>query len=115
LPEFDVGACWFKHSDTRGVSMDALAENRWRISMNADLRNTHRIVQTHRAISNGIAQLGIRHETKWTLLMKSGGVYSLLAQPFALRDVHRRTGVVEVLHGLKSPAQLNDSRHPPGV
>jgi bacillithiol system protein YtxJ len=69
----------FKHSYTCGVSMEALDE------LVAHLNDRHRTeqppqyamvtVQTHRAVSNAIAQkLGIRHETPQALLVKGGRV-----------------------------------------
>jgi bacillithiol system protein YtxJ len=69
----------FKHSYTCGVSMEALDE------LLAHLNDSRRTaqppqyamvtVQTHRAVSNAIAQkLGIRHETPQALLVKGGRV-----------------------------------------
>jgi bacillithiol system protein YtxJ len=82
----------FKHSHTCGVSMEALdelvAHLNGRPSHASESRAGHNkqleqqppqyamvTVQTHRAVSNAIAQrLGIRHETPQALLVKSGRV-----------------------------------------
>jgi monothiol bacilliredoxin len=73
----------FKHSYTCGVSMEALEEivahlNERGPSGAAAPRPPQYAmvtVQTHRAVSNAIAQkLGIRHETPQALLVKDGRV-----------------------------------------
>lgn len=82
----------FKHSHTCGVSMEALDElvshlnGRCSDAANSRAANSKALkeqppqyamvtVQTHRAVSNAIAQkLGIRHETPQALLVKSGRV-----------------------------------------
>ena len=68
----------FKHSYTCGVSLEALDE------LVAHLNDRRHdcppqyamvTVQTHRAVSNAIAQkLGVRHETPQALLVKNGRV-----------------------------------------
>jgi bacillithiol system protein YtxJ len=69
----------FKHSYTCGVSLEALDE------LVAHLNDQDRkeflpeyamvTVQTHRAVSNAIAQkLGVRHETPQALLVRNGRV-----------------------------------------
>lgn len=77
----------FKHSYTCGVSMEALdelvAHMRDRVPdasvsqqlQDATPRYAMVTVQTHRAVSNAIAQrLGVRHETPQALLIKDGKV-----------------------------------------
>jgi monothiol bacilliredoxin len=86
----------FKHSHTCGVSMEALDElvahlngRRRKGAAVSEVRNAAHdrqrtepppqyamvTVQTHRAVSNAIAQkLGIRHETPQALLVKGGRV-----------------------------------------
>ena len=73
----------FKHSYTCGVSMEALDEL---VAHMNDRTGTHKpersapqyamvTVQTHRAVSNAVAQkLGIRHETPQALLIRDGRV-----------------------------------------
>jgi bacillithiol system protein YtxJ len=71
----------FKHSHSCGVSMEALDE------LVAHLNERHNAtpdrapqyamvtVQTHRAVSNAVAQqLGVRHETPQALLIRDGRV-----------------------------------------
>src|SRR5262249_55370775 len=69
----------FKHSHTCGVSLEALDE----LVAHLNDRESKELfpqyamvtVQTHRAISNAIAQkLGVRHETPQALLVKNGRV-----------------------------------------
>jgi monothiol bacilliredoxin len=69
----------FKHSHTCGVSMEALDE----LLAHLNDRGRHTFlphyamvtVQTHRAVSNAIAQkLGVRHETPQALLVRNGRV-----------------------------------------
>jgi bacillithiol system protein YtxJ len=66
----------FKHSYTCGVSMEALDE--LVAHMNDGATGAHYAmvtVQTHRAVSNAVAQkLGVRHETPQALLIKDGKV-----------------------------------------
>jgi bacillithiol system protein YtxJ len=75
----------FKHSHTCGVSWEALEEivahlnERESDTPTRRLRSTAQYamvtVQTHRAISNAIAQkLGVRHETPQALLIRDGRV-----------------------------------------
>jgi bacillithiol system protein YtxJ len=73
----------FKHSYTCGVSMEALDELVAHLNDRVDDRTPARVtpqyamvtVQTHRAVSNAIAQrLGVRHETPQALLIKDGRV-----------------------------------------
>jgi bacillithiol system protein YtxJ len=69
----------FKHSYTCGVSMEALDELVTHLNERAArtfLPHYAMVtVQTHRAVSNAIAQkLGIRHETPQALLVKNGRV-----------------------------------------
>ena len=78
----------FKHSYTCGVSMEALDElvahmndpgpHRYQIARHAKNRAPRYAmvtVQTHRAVSNAVAQtLGVRHETPQALLIKDGKV-----------------------------------------
>jgi bacillithiol system protein YtxJ len=73
----------FKHSYTCGTSMDALDELVAHLNDRVGDRTQERIapqyamvtVQTHRAVSNAIAQrLGVRHETPQALLIKDGRV-----------------------------------------
>jgi len=69
----------FKHSYTCGVSMEALDELVAHLK-DRDVRTflphyAMVTVQTHRAVSNAIAQkLGVRHETPQALLVKNGRV-----------------------------------------
>jgi bacillithiol system protein YtxJ len=69
----------FKHSHTCGVSWEALDE----LMAHLNERRPHGFlpeyamvtVQTHRAVSNAIAQkLGVRHETPQALLVRNGRV-----------------------------------------
>jgi bacillithiol system protein YtxJ len=73
----------FKHSYTCGVSMEALDELVAHLNDRVDDRAPARVapqyamvtVQTHRAVSNAIAQrLGVRHETPQALLIRDGRV-----------------------------------------
>jgi monothiol bacilliredoxin len=69
----------FKHSYTCGVSMEALDELVAHLNDRAArtfLPHYAMVtVQTHRAVSNAIAQkLGVRHETPQALLVKDGRV-----------------------------------------
>ena len=73
----------FKHSYTCGVSLEALEElvshmNQQAPDSRRETRAPHYAmvtVQTHRAVSNAIAQqLGVRHETPQALLIKDGRV-----------------------------------------
>jgi bacillithiol system protein YtxJ len=76
----------FKHSYTCGVSMEALDElvahindrvapTPDRPTQAAEPRYAMVTVQTHRAVSNAVAQqLGIRHETPQALLIRDGRV-----------------------------------------
>ena len=67
----------FKHSQTCGISAEALDELRAHI----DLAQTNEVhyamvtVQTHRDVSNAIThRLGIRHETPQAILVRDGRV-----------------------------------------
>src|ERR1051325_6948985 len=72
----------FKHSYTCGVSMEALDElvshMNERVKPGAEPTSPQYAmvtVQTHRAVSNAVAQkLGVRHETPQALLIKDGKV-----------------------------------------
>jgi len=75
----------FKHSHTCGVSLEALDElmahlnDRPRGSASHEVGSSPQYamvtVQTHRAVSNAVAQkLGIRHETPQALLIREGRV-----------------------------------------
>jgi bacillithiol system protein YtxJ len=69
----------FKHSYTCGVSMEALEELvallNDRVAKSFLPHYAMVTVQTHRAVSNAIAQkLGVRHETPQALLVKNGRV-----------------------------------------
>ena len=69
----------FKHSHTCGVSMEALEELVAHLNdVEAKAFLPHYAVvtvQTHRAVSNAIAQkLGVRHETPQALLVRNGRV-----------------------------------------
>jgi monothiol bacilliredoxin len=75
----------FKHSYTCGVSLEALDEivthlkergpNRLRPGCGGPPQYAMVTVQTHRAVSNAIAQkLGVRHETPQALLVRRGRV-----------------------------------------
>jgi bacillithiol system protein YtxJ len=69
----------FKHSYTCGVSVEALDELLAHLNDRASngLLPQYAMVtvQTHRAVSNAIAQkLGVRHETPQALLVKNGRV-----------------------------------------
>jgi monothiol bacilliredoxin len=73
----------FKHSYTCGVSLEALDELVAHLNDRVDDRAPETVapqyamvtVQTHRAVSNAIAQrLGVRHETPQALLIKDGRV-----------------------------------------
>jgi hypothetical protein len=86
----------FKHSDTCGTSMEALDELVAHLNDRIDVRGPERsaphdgrsaprdsrppqyamiTVQTHRAVSNAVAQrLGVRHETPQALLIRDGRV-----------------------------------------
>jgi bacillithiol system protein YtxJ len=65
----------FKHSYTCGVSAEALDELRSHIdeAAAADVQYAMVTVQTHRELSNTIAQrLGVRHETPQAILVRAG-------------------------------------------
>jgi bacillithiol system protein YtxJ len=69
----------FKHSYTCGVSLEALDELVAHLTAQRhhdfDPQYAMVTVQTHRALSNAIAQkLGVRHETPQALLVKNGRV-----------------------------------------
>jgi len=72
----------FKHSYTCGISMEALDELVSHMNQRAPAASETSApqyamvtVQTHRAVSNAIAQqLGVRHETPQALLIKDGRV-----------------------------------------
>ena len=66
----------FKHSYTCGVSMEALDELVAHLNGQRTTAQYAMVtVQTHRAVSNAIAQqFGIRHETPQALLIKDGRV-----------------------------------------
>ena len=68
----------FKHSYTCGVSLEALDELVAHLNdRECDCPPQYAMVtvQTHRAVSNAIAQrLGVRHETPQALLVKNGRV-----------------------------------------
>ena len=66
----------FKHSYTCGVSMEALEELVAHMSESATAAQYAMVtVQTHRAVSNAVAQqLGVRHETPQALLIRDGKV-----------------------------------------
>ena len=76
----------FKHSHTCGVSMEALDELMAHLNERGPRRSAVHgarsspqyamvTVQTHRAVSNAVAQkLGIRHETPQALLIRDGRV-----------------------------------------
>ena len=69
----------FKHSYTCGVSMEALDELVAHLNGRGPEGSAPQYamvtVQTHRAVSNAIAQrLGIRHETPQALLIRDGRV-----------------------------------------
>ena len=68
----------FKHSHTCGVSLEALDELVAHLNDRDPTFLPHYAmvtVQTHRAVSNAIAQkLGVRHETPQALLVKNGRV-----------------------------------------
>jgi bacillithiol system protein YtxJ len=66
----------FKHSYTCGVSMEALDELVAHMNDGATGAQYAMVtVQTHRAVSNAVAQkLGVRHETPQALLIKDGKV-----------------------------------------
>ena len=67
----------FKHSYSCGISAEALDELRAHIEeqMPAAVKYAMVTVQTHREVSNEIAQrLGIRHETPQAILVKGGQV-----------------------------------------
>jgi bacillithiol system protein YtxJ len=75
----------FKHSHTCGVSWEALEEIVAHLNERESETSTRRTrsaaqyamvtVQTHRAVSNAIAQkLGVRHETPQALLIRDGRV-----------------------------------------
>jgi bacillithiol system protein YtxJ len=73
----------FKHSHTCGVSMEALDELVTHLNEYAgagtapdpSLQYAMVTVQTHRAVSNAVAQkLGVRHETPQALLIRDGRV-----------------------------------------
>ncbi len=66
----------FKHSYTCGVSAEALDELVEHLSRKrAGVRYAIVTVQTHRALSNAVAQrFGIRHETPQVLLIRDGRV-----------------------------------------
>lgn len=65
----------FKHSYTCGVSAEALDELRAHIddSASSPIEYAMVTVQTHRDLSNAIAQrLGVRHETPQAILVRAG-------------------------------------------
>ena len=66
----------FKHSYTCGVSVEALDELVAHMNDSATGAQYAMVtVQTHRAVSNAVAQkLGVRHETPQALLIKDGKV-----------------------------------------
>ena len=73
----------FKHSHSCGVSMEALDELVAHMNDRPGTRGAERsapqyamvTVQTHRAVSNAVAQkLGVRHETPQALLIRDGRV-----------------------------------------
>jgi bacillithiol system protein YtxJ len=70
----------FKHSHSCGTSMEALDElvahlNERDATPDASPQYAMVTVQTHRAVSNAIAQrLGVRHETPQALLIRDGRV-----------------------------------------
>lgn len=69
----------FKHSHTCGVSMEALDELLAHLNGRGGERPAPQYamvtVQTHRAVSNAVAQrLGVRHETPQALLIRDGRV-----------------------------------------
>ena len=67
----------FKHSYSCGVSMEALDEIVAHLNDRTDTAPQYAMVtvQTHRAVSNAIAQqLGVRHETPQALLVRRGRV-----------------------------------------
>ena len=73
----------FKHSYTCGTSMEALDELVAHLNDRIDDRGPEEsalqyamvTVQTHRAVSNAVAQrLGVRHETPQALLIRDGRV-----------------------------------------
>jgi bacillithiol system protein YtxJ len=66
----------FKHSYTCGVSMEALDELVAHMNEGAGAAQYAMVtVQTHRAVSNAVAQkLGVRHETPQALLIRDGRV-----------------------------------------
>ena len=73
----------FKHSYTCGISMEALDELVAHLNDRSGDRGRDTVppqyamvtVQTHRAVSNAIAQkLGVRHETPQALLVRDGRV-----------------------------------------
>jgi bacillithiol system protein YtxJ len=66
----------FKHSHTCGVSMEALDELVAHLNESPTAAQYAMVtVQTHRAVSNAVAQhLGVRHETPQALLIRDGRV-----------------------------------------
>jgi bacillithiol system protein YtxJ len=64
----------FKHSDTCGVSAEALEELVFHLEEEiADARYAIVTVQTHRGASNAIAaRLGVRHHTPQAILVRDG-------------------------------------------
>jgi|SRR5687768_12751304 len=66
----------FKHSDTCGVSVEALDELVTHLNDGpSDALYAMVTVQTHRDVSNAVARkLGIRHETPQALLIRDGRV-----------------------------------------
>ena len=71
----------FKHSHSCGVSMEALDELVAHLNERTDTPSTMPAryamvtVQTHRTVSNAVAQqLGVRHETPQALLIRDGKV-----------------------------------------
>jgi bacillithiol system protein YtxJ len=66
----------FKHSHTCGVSAEALDELVEHLSRKQyDATYAIVTVQTHRSVSNAVAQqLGVRHETPQVLLIRNGRV-----------------------------------------
>jgi bacillithiol system protein YtxJ len=68
----------FKHSQSCGISAEALDELRAHMDEHAPVRSVHYAmvtVQTHRDVSNTIAErLGVRHETPQAILVRDGRV-----------------------------------------
>jgi thioredoxin 1 len=67
----------FKHSRYCGVSCEALDELQSHIEASANAAVSYRMitVQTHRPVSDAVAQrLGLRHETPQAILLRDGKV-----------------------------------------